>query len=271
MSEHKAIEPNSQKKDCDSLFDKTIIPAIQKKTTKWLLSTMWRIIQRLCLRTERELVSAFAELYGPTEFNAVWKLVGSVGGFSTDRAESLALYSLAKNGPGKGVIVEVGSYLGRSTAFLACGSKVSDREKVISIDPHRAGTGDPDSEDNTGITSTYPLFMHNLRRLNLDDWVIPLITDANKATTAWEYGIIRLLFIDGLHSYESVKTEISCFVPLLSPNAVVVFDDYYPPEFPGIAKAVSEAKLQNLLPSQLIKVNRYAVVGLKSILHVIHN
>lgn len=70
--------------------------------------------------------------------------LSSVEGF-LDPREGYLLCRLAAEGPGLGAIVEIGSYCGRSTAFLAAGSKSAGREKVIAIDhfhgsiEHQAG------------------------------------------------------------------------------------------------------------------------------------
>src|SRR3989442_1512610 len=54
--------------------------------------------------------------------------------------DARTLYALAHHGPGQGAIVEIGSAWGKSTIFLAAGSKRAGREHVTAIDPH---TGDP--------------------------------------------------------------------------------------------------------------------------------
>jgi len=241
------------------------------KTWRWTASAASRIARRLCVRTHRELVSAQFELRGPVEFRSVWMAANSIGGFSTDRAESMLLYCLAKNGPADGVIVEIGSYLGRSTAFLAMGSKRAGRGKVIAIDPHRGGSGDPGSEDSGVSASLFPMFLHHMRRVYVDDWVIPVRLDAVQAAEFWPYGAIRVLFIDGLHTYDTVRQEIATFRPLLADGAIVVFDDYYPPDFPGVRQAVDEALASNVVPRPRRRVNRFAVCGLTRIWDVVHD
>lgn len=232
------------------------------KDLGWYISNFARISRRACVHARTELRSAQFELMGPVEFNQVWHRVSSVAGFSPNRAESLLLYSLARNGPGSGAIVEIGSYLGRSTSFLAMGSKVAGREPVIAIDPHKGGTGDPNTEDESGKVGTYELMRHNLRRLRVDDWVITLTMTSVEATQDWPYGPVRLLFIDGLHTMEAVSIDLNQFVPLLTDDAVVVFDDYYPPDFPGVRAAVDKAVKEGLLAGSRHRVVRYHVIGL---------
>ncbi|MFD9477517.1 MULTISPECIES: class I SAM-dependent methyltransferase [Streptomyces] len=232
------------------------------KDLSWYASASWRIAQRSYLRTRRDLRSAHLELTGPGEFNKVWHHVSSVGGFSTDRAESALLYALAKSGPGNGVIVEVGSFLGRATCFLAAGSQVTNRENVIAVDPFLGGTGDPGSQNEEGSISTVPFFRHNVNRLGFGDRVIAEQGTATEAGKNWSHGPIRLLFIDGLHTYEGVHADLTAFMPYLAEDAVVVFDDYFPPEFPGVRRAVDEFLEDNVIRGPLRRVNRFVVSGL---------
>ena len=55
-------------------------------------------------------------------------------------AEGELLYNLAKNCTGKGVIVEIGSWVGKSTIHLAAGSQEGSQVPVFAIDPHTGCT-----------------------------------------------------------------------------------------------------------------------------------
>ena len=52
---------------------------------------------------------------------------------------------------------------------------------------------------------------------------------------------IRLLFIDGLHTYEGVAADIADWVPRVVPGGIIVFDDYmnHDPGV-GVKQAVDE-------------------------------
>jgi predicted O-methyltransferase YrrM len=49
----------------------------------------------------------------------------------------------------------------------------------------------------------------------------------------------RLIFIDGMHSYEAVSEDLRNYADLLVPGGLLVFDDYSP-TFPGDVRAVLE-------------------------------
>src|SRR5262249_43965944 len=57
--------------------------------------------------------------------------------------EGFALHQLAQSGPGRGNIVEIGSFMGLSTCWLASGSKAAGRLGVIAVDHF---TGSPEHQ-----------------------------------------------------------------------------------------------------------------------------
>lgn len=145
------------------------------------------------------------------------------------------LYQLARVGPGQGAIVEVGSYLGNSTIFLAHGSLSNGRERVHAVDPHTTESMlQTDGGDNVSA-----LFLRNLDYFG----VAPCVAYHRKASAetaaAWVDGPVRLLFIDGLHTYDSVLEDYESWRPHLSIDHVVVFDDFLWPE---VERAVRDLK-----------------------------
>jgi predicted O-methyltransferase YrrM len=53
-------------------------------------------------------------------------------------------------------------------------------------------------------------------------------------------GDVDLLFIDSSHEREPTLSEVATWRPVLAPGALVVFDDYGHPDYPGVAEAVAE-------------------------------
>lgn len=51
---------------------------------------------------------------------------------------------------------------------------------------------------------------------------------------------IDVLFIDGDHSYDGVKTDCLNLLPMLAPGGYVGFHDYNNPEFGGVKRAADE-------------------------------
>lgn len=123
------------------------------------------------------------------------------------------LYLAARYGPAEGRIVEIGSAFGRSACYMAEGSKMAGREHVWSIDPHEE-------------YDSWEPFLENIRTLGLGDWIHPMLGTSEQAWSVWDGEPIRLLFIDGDHSYDSVKLDIECWAPLVVEDGIIMFDDY---------------------------------------------
>ena len=49
---------------------------------------------------------------------------------------------------------------------------------------------------------------------------------------------VELLFIDSSHEREPTLAQVAVWRPALAPGALVVFDDYGHPDYPGVAQAV---------------------------------
>ncbi|MCB0331096.1 MAG: class I SAM-dependent methyltransferase [Bdellovibrionales bacterium] len=144
--------------------------------------------------------------------------------------EGAALYACALYGPASGDIVEIGSWKGKSTVWLASAAKKGQRGKVHAIDPHVGSDehqpGGDFHKDLPQAGSTFQEFQQNINSFGLNDWVIPHLTPSQEAARSWQ-GDIRLLFIDGDHSFEAVKADFQLFSPYVSTGGVIAFHDVY--------------------------------------------
>lgn len=143
--------------------------------------------------------------------------------------EREALYRLARNGPGTGLIVELGCYQGLSTIYLAAGSKAAGREQVVAIDPHHLGS--------------FPPFQDNLRRAGLDDWVRPIVAHSGEVADEWDGQAIRLLYLDGDHRYGQVRRDFEAWQGWVTPGGVLAFHDTIEPGWPDVARFLDERLL----------------------------
>lgn len=153
---------------------------------------------------------------------------GKIEGFLHD-LEGYALMMLAEKAEGVGEIVEIGSFMGKSTSWLAAGTKRSGRAGVTAID-HFAGS----DEHQAGGTSeqrvlleegtTFNRFLSNVRTMGVDGYVTPVIADAKDAVKGWEKQV-RLLFIDGDHSYNASKSDFLLWEPFVGPDGYIAFHD----------------------------------------------
>jgi len=138
-----------------------------------------------------------------------------------EEKEGKALYFIAKNIK-NGYIVEIGSFLGKSTILLGLGSRDGNKEKIFTVDPHK-GTK---TNLTWNILNTYPFFISNIKRYNLDDLVIPIIMKSEEVNDKWRFEPIKLLFIDGEHTYQGVKKDIELWTPYLAINGIIAVHDF---------------------------------------------
>ncbi len=164
-----------------------------------------------------------------------------IEGFLHD-LEGYILMQLAAKGGGVGAIVEVGSFMGRSTAFLAAGSKLAGRERVVAVDhflgssEHQTG-GDFANPTLVKEGTTFNRFEQNMQRLALNDYVIPRQCSSVQAAEGWK-GAVRLLFIDGDHAYESVRQDFGAWARFVVPHGLICFHDFT--NYEGVARFYRE-------------------------------
>ena len=152
----------------------------------------------------------------PAEVDAL--LAGVEGWLGPE--EGRLLYRLAQAADPAGVIVEIGSWHGRSTIWLAAGARAGRGARVVAIDPH-SGT-DLRSEGET----TEHVLRTNLRRTGLDDRTEVVVATSLEAAARWSRPV-SLLWIDGDHEYESARQDLSLWEPYLLPDAVVALHDTF--------------------------------------------
>jgi predicted O-methyltransferase YrrM len=145
----------------------------------------------------------------------VRRLAASIDGWLSD-TQGCALFRAAAATSRNGRIVEIGSWKGRSTVWLAAGARLSGA-RVYAVDPHTGSFEDPDA-------ATFAEFRANLARAGLADLVEPLVMTSAEAARVVD-GPIELLFIDGDHSYEAVHLDAARWLPKLGEGGIVMFHD----------------------------------------------
>jgi hypothetical protein len=138
----------------------------------------------------------------------VKNIFDKVEGFLEEKEGEL-LYNIAKDCEGrKGVIVEIGSFKGKSTICLGKGSKAGSQVRVYAIDPHM-GTS---AHKAFKIPQTYEEFKKNIKIAGIDDVVFPILKTSKEAAEIF-HEPIEFLFIDGGHDYEDVKLDFQLWYP----------------------------------------------------------
>jgi predicted O-methyltransferase YrrM len=151
-----------------------------------------------------------------------------------DEAEALRLYELAREASRFGPSLEIGSYCGRSAAYLGLGCR-ENGGVLYSIDHHRGSEEqqpgqeyfDPDLVDpQTGLIDTFPLFRKTIAAFGLEDTVVPIIAKSAVVARYWSTPL-SLVFIDGGHTFEAAFADYSGWVSHIMPGGFLVIHDIF--------------------------------------------
>ena len=157
------------------------------------------------------------------------------------------LFQLAADAPSGAQVVEVGSWMGASTCFLAAGLQGAGA-RVFAVDNFRGlSTCGEDSAwysrhfRRLGADSTLPIFNANFSALGLAERAEPVVSDSLAAADAMaaRRGSIDLIFIDGDHSYEACKADIEAWAPYARRGGVMAFHDFGS-RAEGVTRAIFE-------------------------------
>lgn len=162
--------------------------------------------------TERELAEAMAR---------AWRIPGLYR-----KGEGRFLYQLGRR---KGNFVELGCWMGRTTAILLQAARVWGAS-VTTVDPF--------VELPNGMTqATAERWSRNLRGIGLEPAeLLEMTSDAAAQVYDRE---VALLFIDADHSRGAVASDLANWTPLVKAGGVVALHDMFYPSVTGVCQAVA--------------------------------
>ena|SRR3989338_9393013 len=145
--------------------------------------------------------------------------------------EGQLLFDLAKMCGGRGVIVEIGSWKGKSTVWLSRGSKAGRGVKVYAVDTHRG------SKEH-GTVWTFDEFKKNIKKAGTSEIVVPLVKTSKEAALNFK-DPVELIFFDGAHDLRSISDDFKLWFPKLVDGGFIAFHDAVA-GWPGPMKVVWE-------------------------------
>lgn len=167
-------------------------------------------------RTTPTLPSNFA-----AELRTIQARIADVDGLTTPReTEFLALLGAVRTADG--AVLEIGSYRGRSSILLSEAARLAGDSRIHAVDP-LSGGGDA-SVNTLGAAADYATLCDNLRRAGVADRVDFHHCTSAELAKSWSTPL-RLLWIDGDHSYAGAKTDFDAFSPHLADGAIVALHD----------------------------------------------
>jgi predicted O-methyltransferase YrrM len=157
------------------------------------------------------------------------------------------LFQLASDLPPNAQVVEVGSWMGASTCFIAGGLK-GDVAKIYAVDNFQglSTCGEDAAWYNRhfrqlGANSTLEIFRANFAALGFTSRSEPVVSDSLAAaqSLAAKRGTIDFIFIDGDHSYDACKADIQAWAPFVKRGGVIAFHDFGS-RADGVTRAIFE-------------------------------
>jgi predicted O-methyltransferase YrrM len=139
-------------------------------------------------------------------FAEAFALAAPVQGWLSE-AQAQRLWDAAQRVPAGGLLVEIGSFHGRSAIVMA--SALADGARLVAVDPHAGGDRGPQEiapEAERGEADNRT-FMSNLRAAGVEsrvDHVRLMSADAHDAVS----GAIDVLYVDGAHRFGPARDDI---------------------------------------------------------------
>lgn len=135
----------------------------------------------------------------------------------------------ASNVPEGGMILEIGTGKGGSAVLL---KQSTDRVGVITVDP---------------------LVTVDIQDALADSNVVSVKGTSSEFAQVWDSNYkIHLLFIDGGHDFNSIMTDVQEWLPRLTEDGIVIFDDYEQPQRGGVANLAIKICLDTLLATGVL-------------------
>jgi hypothetical protein len=146
--------------------------------------------------------------------------------------------------PDNALFVEVGSWKGRSTSYMAV--EIHNSEKNIKFDCVDTWDGSEEHSDPNSCwfqpelvndkNWLYRIFLENTKPVN--HIINPIRTTSLEAAQYYKNRSIDFVFIDAAHDYENVKADLNAWYPKVKKGGFIGGHDY--PGFSGVVLAVNE-------------------------------
>jgi len=136
---------------------------------------------------------------------------------------------------GEGEILEIGSFMGRSTTILAKSAIRAKRARIHACDPLLPSDTVPKFTSDEELPD---LFHRHIRQHDVADIVEFYQVKSSELAKSWNLPL-RILWIDGDHSYKGAMVDLEGFQRYLKPGAVVCIHDVLH-EFEGPTRVLIE-------------------------------
>lgn len=184
----------------------------------------------------------------PSNFDVAWGAIQPIRGWFSNKEQARRMWNALQDG---GHAIEIGSYCGRSTVFLALAVMAAGKGGLVyAVDTFESSNSELDGSGTLGE------FEVNLEFFGVADHVVTLQGRSGdpKIVEAVPNGA-ALLYIDANHDYEFVFTDISIWRKHVRKGGLLMMHDYYTDgseQFPGVKQAADDAFGAKLLHNREI-------------------
>jgi len=184
--------------------------------------------------------TAGADAAKQIDLPSFWRRSNFIPGMTSVRACEL-LYSLCLTQELEGDVLEVGSWQGTSSAYLAQAVKASGNGHFYAVDHFKGNVGKSafyrvGKKDLSDLRGN---FERNMREVGVWDGLTLLDMPNDEAFEHVKDKTLRFVYLDGDHTKAGVARDIKLFLPLTTRGSIVVFDDFST-QAPGLIEAIEE-------------------------------
>jgi predicted O-methyltransferase YrrM len=170
--------------------------------------------------------------------DAEWRehALAAKGFMPPDEGDALHAAALAAADDVPGLpLLEVGSYCGRSTIWLAAAAREAGR-MLFAVDHHRGSeenqAGWEHHDENVvdgriGRMDTLPFFRAALYDAGLEEQVVAVVGRSPVVAVHWNTPL-SFLFIDGGHGVEPARADFQGWTPHVAPGGTLAIHDVFP-------------------------------------------
>ena len=147
--------------------------------------------------------------------------------------------SMVEKFPSGSKFVEVGSWKGKSSAYMAV--EIANSCKEIDFYCVDTWEGSIEHKNKQELFMLYNIFLSNMKPV--ESYYMPLKMKSLDAVSRFGDHSLDFVFIDASHEYEDVKADIIAWLPKIKPGGILAGHDYYIDDFdyyPGVKQAVNE-------------------------------
>lgn len=134
------------------------------------------------------------------------------------------------------VLVELGSWKGRSACFLMVEALNAGKTPAIYFVDHWGGSNEAEHQADPDMAVVYDTFLANIERADYRKTTVLRMPTVD-AAKFFKLESVDFVWVDAGHTYDEVLADLKAWWPKLKPGGVIGGDDF-PME--GVKRAVSE-------------------------------